>query len=132
MKGELNEETFTCRGVKNHIDVSAVSQHHGGGRRDQGVERHCDATDLGRPRAEVRARDRTQAAFTFDNTRTVVKRVQDGETADVVVVPRQEIDSFVKNGKAVAGNVTAIASSGVSAWPFARAPLSPTSRRPKP
>ena len=50
-------------------------------------------------------------AFTFDNTRTVVKRVEDGETADVVLVPRQEIDSFVKNGKAVAGNVTAIASS---------------------
>lgn len=50
-------------------------------------------------------------SFTFDNTRTVVKRVQDGETADVVVVPRQEIDSFIKNGKALAGNVTAIASS---------------------
>ena len=50
-------------------------------------------------------------AFTLDNTRTVVKRVEDGETADVVLVPRQEIDSFVKNGKAVAGNVTAIASS---------------------
>jgi molybdate transport system substrate-binding protein len=52
-----------------------------------------------------------KVAFTFGNTRTVVKRVQDGETADVVIVPRQEIDRFVKNGKAVAGNVTAIASS---------------------
>ena len=40
-----------------------------------------------------------------------MKRVEDGETVDVVLVPRQEIDSFVKNGKAVAGNVTAIASS---------------------
>jgi molybdate transport system substrate-binding protein len=51
------------------------------------------------------------ATFTFDNTRTVVKRVQDGNPADVVVLPRQEIESFVKNGKAVAGNITAIASS---------------------
>ena len=52
-----------------------------------------------------------KVAFTFENTRTVVKRVQDGDTADVVVLPRQEIDSFVKNGKAVAGNITAIANS---------------------
>ena len=52
-----------------------------------------------------------KVAFTFDNTRTVVKRVQDGDTADVVVVPRQEIVSFVKNGQAVGGNVTAIARS---------------------
>ena len=50
-------------------------------------------------------------AFTFAPTRAVVKRVQDGETADVVVIPRQEIDSFVKDGKAVAGNVTVVASS---------------------
>src|SRR3990167_2875305 len=50
-------------------------------------------------------------AFTFANTRAVVKRVQDGQAADVVVIPRQEINSFVKNGKAVAGNVTVVASS---------------------
>jgi molybdate transport system substrate-binding protein len=50
-------------------------------------------------------------AFTFAPTRAIVKRVQDGETADVIVIPRQEIDSFVKDGKAVAGNVTVFASS---------------------
>jgi molybdate transport system substrate-binding protein len=47
----------------------------------------------------------------FAPTRAVVKRVQDGETADVVVIPRQEIESAVKDGKAVASNVTVFASS---------------------
>ena len=43
--------------------------------------------------------DRTQLAFTFATAGGVVKRVQDGETADVVVIPRQGIDSLVKDGK---------------------------------
>jgi len=43
-----------------------------------------------------------------------VKRAQDGEAADVVVAPRQGIDSLVKNGKAAASNVTALASTGIS------------------
>ena len=51
-------------------------------------------------------------AITFVTTGGFVKRVQDGETADVVVIPRQGIDSFVKDGKAVAGNVTVVARSG--------------------
>jgi molybdate transport system substrate-binding protein len=41
------------------------------------------------------------------------KRVQGGETADVVIIPRQGIDGFVMDGKASAGNVTAIARSGL-------------------
>jgi molybdate transport system substrate-binding protein len=52
-------------------------------------------------------------AITFDFPPVVVKRVQDGESADVVIIPRQGIDSFVKDGKAAAGNVTVIARSGI-------------------
>jgi len=52
-------------------------------------------------------------AITFASPGAVVKRVQDGETADVVVIPRQGIDSFVKDGKAAAGNVTVVARSGM-------------------
>jgi molybdate transport system substrate-binding protein len=52
-------------------------------------------------------------AVTFANLGGVVKRVQGGETADVVVIPRQGIDSFVKDGKASADNVTVIARSGI-------------------
>ena len=43
----------------------------------------------------------------------VVKRVQGGETADVVVIPRQGIDGLVKDGKAAADNVTVLARSGI-------------------
>jgi molybdate transport system substrate-binding protein len=53
-------------------------------------------------------------AFTFAGTGALVKRVQEGETADVVVIPQEGIDSFVKDGKAVAGNVTVVASSSIS------------------
>jgi molybdate transport system substrate-binding protein len=52
-------------------------------------------------------------AITFGFAGAVVKRVQDGESADVVIIPRQGIDSFLKDGKAVAGNVTVIASAGI-------------------
>jgi molybdate transport system substrate-binding protein len=52
-------------------------------------------------------------AITFAPLGGIVKRVQDGETTDVVVIPRQGIDSFVKDGKAVAGNVTVVARSGI-------------------
>ena len=52
-------------------------------------------------------------AFTFAPPGVVVKRIQDGETADVVVTTQQGIDSFVKDGKAVAGNVTVVARSGI-------------------
>src|SRR5262245_3185005 len=43
----------------------------------------------------------------------VVKRVQDGEIADVIISLRQGIDTLVKDGKAPAGNVAAVASAGI-------------------
>jgi ABC-type molybdate transport system, periplasmic component len=52
-------------------------------------------------------------AITFATLGAVVKRVQDGETADVVVIPQQGIDTLVKDGKAPAGNVTVLARSGI-------------------
>ncbi len=52
-------------------------------------------------------------AITFGNLGVIVKRVQGGETADVVIIPRQGIDGFVKDGKAAAGDVTVIARSGL-------------------
>jgi len=53
-------------------------------------------------------------AIAFATGGATVKRAQDGEAADVVVAPRQGIDSLVKNGKAAASNVTALASTGIS------------------
>ncbi len=53
-------------------------------------------------------------AITFGILGAVVKRVQGGESADVVIIPRQGIDGFVKDGKAAAGNVTALARMGLS------------------
>lgn len=52
-------------------------------------------------------------AITFANAGTTVKRIQDGETADIVIVPQPGIERFVKDGKAVAGNVTVVARSGI-------------------
>jgi molybdate transport system substrate-binding protein len=54
-------------------------------------------------------------AISFGNMGAVLKRVQGGEIADVVIIPRQGIDSFVKDGKTIAGNVTVIARSVISA-----------------
>jgi molybdate transport system substrate-binding protein len=70
-------------------------------------------------------------AITFANAGTTVKRIQDGETADVVITSQPGIESFVKDGKAVAGNVTIVARSGIGLAVRNGAP-SPTSRRPKP
>jgi molybdate transport system substrate-binding protein len=53
-------------------------------------------------------------AITFATLGATVKRVQGGEIADVVIIPQQGIDGFVKDGKAVAGNVTVVARSGTS------------------
>jgi molybdate transport system substrate-binding protein len=52
-------------------------------------------------------------AITFATLGGIVKRIQDGETADIVVIPRQGMDSIVKDGKAAAGNVTVVAQSGI-------------------
>jgi molybdate transport system substrate-binding protein len=48
-------------------------------------------------------------AITFAGLGAVVKRVQGGDTADVVIILREGADSFVKDGKAAAGNVTVVA-----------------------
>ena len=53
-------------------------------------------------------------AITFATGGATVKRVQGGEAADVVITLRQGIDTLVKDGKAPAGNVTALASAGIS------------------
>jgi len=52
-------------------------------------------------------------SITFGPAGGVVKLVQSGETADVVITSRQEIDGFMKDGKAVADNVTIVARSGI-------------------
>ena len=49
----------------------------------------------------------------FDTMGGIVKLVQGGEAADVVIIPQQGIDTLVKDGKAVSGNVTALARSGI-------------------
>jgi len=43
----------------------------------------------------------------------LVKMVQGGETADIIIIPRQGIDGLVKDGKATAGSATDIARSEV-------------------
>jgi molybdate transport system substrate-binding protein len=48
-------------------------------------------------------------AITFAPAGKIVNRVQGGETADVVIIPGEWINKFVKEGKAAAGDVTAIA-----------------------
>ena len=52
-------------------------------------------------------------AITFAAPGAIVKRALGGEIADVVILPRPGIDSLLKDGKAVPGNVTAVARSGI-------------------
>jgi molybdate transport system substrate-binding protein len=52
-------------------------------------------------------------ALTFATLGAVLKRVEDGETADVLLVPRQGIDDLVKKGKVTVSKVTVVARSGV-------------------
>ncbi len=53
-------------------------------------------------------------SISFATAGAAVKRAQGGEAADVVIATRQGIDGLVKNGKASANNVTALASAGIS------------------
>jgi molybdate transport system substrate-binding protein len=55
-----------------------------------------------------------ELAISFATAGAAVKRAQGGEAADVVIATRQGIDGLVKNGKAAADNVTALASAGIS------------------
>ena len=54
-----------------------------------------------------------QLAITFASLSPALKRVQDGETPDVIVLPAQGIDRLVKEGKAAAADVSTIARSSV-------------------
>ena len=49
----------------------------------------------------------------FGNLGAIVRRVQDGELADIVVLPGQGIDGLVKDGKARADDRTVLARSGI-------------------
>ena len=51
--------------------------------------------------------------MSFATGGATVKRVQGGEAADVVITLRQGIDTLVKDGKAPADNVTALARAGI-------------------
>jgi len=52
-------------------------------------------------------------AIKYGTLGQIVKMVQGGETADVVIIPQQGIDSLVKSGKAAASNVTVLARSEI-------------------
>jgi len=49
--------------------------------------------------------------MSFLTSGEVVTRIGGGEAADIVIMPRQGIDQFARDGKAVAGSVTVIARS---------------------
>jgi molybdate transport system substrate-binding protein len=49
----------------------------------------------------------------FANLGNISRRVQGGEAADIVILPRQGIDRFVKDGKVAAANVTVLARGGL-------------------
>lgn len=53
-------------------------------------------------------------AMTFATGGATLKRARDGETVDIVIAPRQTIDALVKEGKAAADTVTALAKTGIS------------------
>jgi molybdate transport system substrate-binding protein len=52
--------------------------------------------------------------LTFATVEVAVKQIQGGETADVIVLPREGIDALIKNGKAIAGSVSPIARVDIS------------------
>ena len=53
-------------------------------------------------------------AIAFATGGVTIQRARDDEAADVVIAIRQGIDALVKDGKAAADNVTALASTGIS------------------
>lgn len=52
-------------------------------------------------------------AITLTTMGGALKRVQDGESADITVIPRQGVDRFVKDGKVAADKVIVIARSRI-------------------
>jgi molybdate transport system substrate-binding protein len=53
-------------------------------------------------------------AVTFAPLGALVKLVQGGETADVVIIPQQGMEGFVRDGKLITGSVTVLARSGMA------------------
>jgi molybdate transport system substrate-binding protein len=49
----------------------------------------------------------------FANSGTVLKRFAEGESADVILLPREAIDGLVKDGKANANSVAIVARAGI-------------------
>ena len=52
-------------------------------------------------------------AIAFATLGVIVQRVQGGETADVLAIPRQGIDRLVQDGKAIRDTVTVLARAGI-------------------
>ena len=48
-------------------------------------------------------------AIAFATMGQAVKQIQDGETADVVIIPRSGIEGFIKDGQVASDNVTEVA-----------------------
>ena len=61
-------------------------------------------------------------AITWATAAVLVKRIQGGETADVMVLTRQGLDTVVKEGKATEGGNATFASSGIAVVVKAGAP----------
>jgi molybdate transport system substrate-binding protein len=61
-------------------------------------------------------------AVTWGTAPMLVKRIEDGDTADVVVLSRSGIDALQKQGRIVTGSVVTLASSGVGIAVKAGAP----------
>src|SRR5580692_2444160 len=61
-------------------------------------------------------------AVTWGTAPMLVKRIEDGDTADVVVLSRAGIDALQKQGKVAPGSDVALASSGVGIAVKAGAP----------
>ena len=77
--------------------------------------------------------DRTSGhklAVTWGTAPMLVKRIEDGDAADVVVLSRAGIDALQKQGRIAAGSVVTLASSGVGIAVKAGAPK-PDIPRPK-
>src|ERR1700681_4496889 len=53
-------------------------------------------------------------AFTWATAAMLVKRIEAGETADVLILSREGIDTLSQEGKIVPGSAVAFASSGIA------------------
>ena len=53
-------------------------------------------------------------AFTFGTAAMLVKRIEGGESADVVVLTREGMDALAKDGKIAPGSAVTVATSGIA------------------